>query len=55
LLGCITAVLSLGSLGVFWHGVVLSLFSATFTRVLIAVALLAGVAAAVTIPGELRK
>jgi hypothetical protein len=55
LLGCITAVLSLGSLGVFWHGVVLSLFSATFTRVLIAVALVAGVAAAVTIPGELRK
>jgi hypothetical protein len=55
LLGCITAVLSLGSLGVFWHGVVLSLYSATFTRVLIAVALLAGVAAAATIPGELRK
>jgi hypothetical protein len=55
LLGCITAVLSLGSLGVFWHGVVLSVFSATFTRLLIAVALCAGVAAAATIPGEFRK
>jgi hypothetical protein len=55
LLGCIAAVLSLGSLGVFWHGVVLSVFSATFTRLLIAVALFAGVAAAATIPGAFRK
>jgi hypothetical protein len=55
LLGCITAVLSLGSLGVFWHGVVLSVFSATFTRMLIAVALVAGVAAAATLPGGFRK
>jgi hypothetical protein len=55
LVGCVTAVLSLGSLGVFWHGVVLSVFSATFTRVLIAVALVAGAAAAATIPGEFRK
>jgi len=55
LLGCITAVLSLGSLGVFWHGVVLSEFSATFTRGLIAVALIAGVAAAATLPGGFRK
>jgi hypothetical protein len=55
LLGCVTAVLSLGSLGVFWHGVVLSLYSATFTRGLIAVALIAGVAAAATLPGGFRK
>jgi hypothetical protein len=55
LLGCVTAVLSLGSLGVFWHGVVLSEFSATFTRVLIAVALIAGAAAAATLPGGFRK
>jgi hypothetical protein len=48
-------VLSLGALGVFWHGVVLSIYSATFTRILIAVALLAGAASAMSLFGEFRK
>jgi hypothetical protein len=48
LLGAVAAALSLGSLGVFRHGVVVSLLSATASRMLLAVALLAGAAAAVT-------
>jgi hypothetical protein len=48
LLGAIAAALSLGSLGVFRHGVVVSLVSAPASRALLAVTLLAGAAAAVT-------
>jgi hypothetical protein len=48
LLGAVAAALSLGSLGVFRHGVVVSLLSATASRTLLAVALFAGAAAAVT-------
>jgi hypothetical protein len=48
LLGAVAAALSLGSLGVFRHGVVVSLFPATASRTLLAVALVAGAAAAVT-------
>jgi hypothetical protein len=48
LLGAVAAALSLGSLGVFRHGVVISLLSATASRTLLAVALFAGAAAAVT-------
>jgi hypothetical protein len=48
LLGAIAAALSLGSLGAFRHGVVVSLLSATASRTLLALALFAGVAAAVT-------
>jgi len=48
LLGAVAAALSLGSLGVFRHGVVVSLLSATASRTLLAVALVAGAAAAVT-------
>jgi hypothetical protein len=48
LLGAVAAALSLGSLGVFRHGVVVSLLSATASRSLLAVALFAGAAAAVT-------
>jgi hypothetical protein len=48
LLGAVAAALSLGSLGAFRHGVVVSLLSATGSRALLALALLAGTAAAVT-------
>ena len=48
LLGGVAAVLSLGSLGVFRHGVVVSLLSATASRALLAFALIAGAAAALT-------
>jgi len=48
LLGGVAAGLSLGSLGVFRHGVVVSLLSATASRALLALALVAGTAAAVT-------
>jgi uncharacterized membrane protein (UPF0136 family) len=48
LLGAVAAALSLGSLGVFRHGVVVSLLSATASRTLLAVALFAGAAAAAT-------
>jgi hypothetical protein len=48
LLGAVAAALSLGSLGVFRHGVVVSLLSAAASRSLLAVALYAGAAAAVT-------
>jgi hypothetical protein len=48
LLGAVAAGLSLGSLGAFRHGVVVSLFSATGSRALLAIALVAGTAAAVT-------
>jgi hypothetical protein len=48
LLGAVAAALSLGSLGAFRHGVVVSLFSATGSRALLALALVAGTAAAVT-------
>jgi hypothetical protein len=48
LLGAVAAALSLGSLGAFRHGVVVSLFSATASRALLALALVAGAAAAVT-------
>jgi hypothetical protein len=48
LLGAVAAALSLGSLGVFRHGVVISLLSATASRALLAFALVAGTAAAVT-------
>jgi hypothetical protein len=52
LLGAGAAALSLGSLGVFRHGVVVSLLSATASRTLLAVALFAGAAAAVTSFGQ---
>ena len=48
LLGAVAAALSLGSLGAFRHGVVVSLLSATTSRALLALALVAGTAAAVT-------
>jgi hypothetical protein len=48
LLGAVAAALSLGALGAFRHGVVVSLFSATASRALLALALVAGAAAAVT-------
>jgi hypothetical protein len=48
LLGAVAAALSLGSLEVFRHGVVVSLLSATASRTLLSVALFAGAAAAVT-------
>jgi hypothetical protein len=48
LLGAVAAALSLGSLSVFRHGVVVSLLSATASRTLLAVALFAGAAAAAT-------
>jgi hypothetical protein len=48
LLGGVAAGLSLGSLGVFRHGVVVSVLSATASRSLLALALVAGAAAAVT-------
>jgi hypothetical protein len=48
LLGAVAAALSLGSIGAFRHGVVISLLSATASRTLLAVALFAGAAAAVT-------
>ena len=48
LLGGVAAVLSLGSLGAFRHGVVISLLSGTASRALLAVALVGGTAAAVT-------
>jgi hypothetical protein len=48
LLGGVAAALSLGSLGVFRHGVVISLLSATASRALLLLALVAGGAAAVT-------
>jgi hypothetical protein len=48
LLGAVAAAFSLGSLGVFRHGVVISLLSATASRALLSLALFAGVAAAVT-------
>ena len=48
LLGGVAAALSLGSLGVFRHGVVVSLLPATASRTLLAVALFAGAAAAAT-------
>jgi hypothetical protein len=48
LLGAVAAAVSLGSLGAFRHGVVVSLLSATGSRALLAVALVAGAAAAVT-------
>jgi hypothetical protein len=47
-LGGVAAALTLGSLGAFRHGVVVSLLSATASRALLAVALVAGTAAAVT-------
>src|SRR3954452_19480343 len=47
-LGDVAAALSLGSLGAFRHGVVVSLLSATGSRALLALALVAGSAAAVT-------
>jgi hypothetical protein len=57
LLGAVAAALSLGSLGAFRHAVVVSLLSATASRTLLAVALLAGAAAAVTsfVPGGGRR
>jgi hypothetical protein len=48
LLGAVAAALSLGSLGAFRHGVVVSLLSATGSRALLALALVAGASAAVT-------
>jgi hypothetical protein len=48
LLGAVAAALSLGSLDAFRHGVVVSLLSATGSRALLALALVAGSAAAVT-------
>jgi hypothetical protein len=56
LLGAVAAALSLGSFGAFRHGVVVSLLSATASRTLLAVALFAGAAAAVTsfVNGERR-
>jgi hypothetical protein len=48
LLGAVAAALSLGSLSIFRHGVVVSLLSGTASRTLLAVALFAGAAAAVT-------
>jgi hypothetical protein len=48
LLGGVAAAISLGSLGAFRHGVVVSLLSATASRALLAVALVAGASAAVT-------
>jgi hypothetical protein len=48
LLGAVAAALSLGSLGAFRHGVVVSVLSATASRTLLAVALFAGAAAAAT-------
>lgn len=48
LLGVAAGAVSLGSLGVFWHGVVVSLLSATASRLVLAVALVAGAAAAVS-------
>jgi len=48
LLGAVAAALSLGSLGAFRHGVVVSLLSATASRALLALALVAGASAAVT-------
>jgi hypothetical protein len=47
LLGAIAAAVSLGSLGVFRHGVVVSAFPATLARLLVAVGVVGGVAAAV--------
>jgi hypothetical protein len=48
LLGAVAAAVSLGSLGAFRHGVVVSLLSANGSRTLLAVALVAGAAAAFT-------
>jgi hypothetical protein len=48
MLGGVAAALSLGSLGAFRHGVVVSLLSGTASRALLAIALVGGVAAAVT-------
>jgi hypothetical protein len=48
ILGVAAGAVSIGSLSVFWHGVVISLVSATPSRVLCATALVAGAAAAVT-------
>jgi hypothetical protein len=48
LLGAVAAALSIGSLGAFRHGVVVSLLSATGSRALLALALVAGASAAVT-------
>jgi len=48
LLGAVAAALSLGSLGAFRHGVVVSLLSATGSRSLLAIALVGGTGAAVT-------
>jgi len=47
LVGVSAVALSLGSLSVLWHGVVISSFSATATRALTAAGLVGGVAAAV--------
>jgi hypothetical protein len=48
LLGAVAAALSLGSLAAFRHGVVVSLLSATGSRALLALALVAGASAAAT-------
>jgi hypothetical protein len=45
--GAVAAALSLGSLGVFWHGVVISSLSAPFARLATAAAITGGCAAAV--------
>lgn len=47
LLGAVSAAVSLGSLGVFRHGVVISALPATVSRLLVEVALVAGASAAV--------
>jgi len=47
LAGISAAALSLGSLSVFWHGVVISTFSAGVTRLLTVLGLVGGVAATV--------
>jgi hypothetical protein len=48
LLGGAAAAVSLGSLGVFRHGVVISALPATASRILVEIAFIAGVAAAAT-------
>jgi hypothetical protein len=47
LLGAVAAVITLRSLSVFWHGVVISSLPETATRLAAAVAILGGVSAAV--------
>jgi hypothetical protein len=48
LVGLASVIVSLGWLSAFWHGVVISLLSATATRVLLVTGLIAGATAAVT-------